>query len=127
MTPNHALFRRLFGICSVRVSTFDYLPNAESKYPFVYIGEQGNVEAENHDLYGTVRQTVHIYGLRKDRANLDDIQAYILSESRRITNGYEYHLNYKTVNTQLLPDNTDVQPLLHYVLDFSFSYNKKGK
>ncbi|MGV3161966.1 hypothetical protein ACEF17_07300 [Streptococcus hyovaginalis] len=126
MTPNHALFRRLFGLSAVRLDTYDYVPDAQAKYPFVYIGEQGATEASNNDLFGTVRQTVHIYGLRTDRANIDDISAYIQSEARRIKDGYDYHLSYETVTKQLIPDNTDVQPLLHVVLDFSFTFTKKG-
>ncbi|WP_438467806.1 hypothetical protein [Streptococcus pluranimalium] len=127
MTPNHALFRRLFGLSAVRLDTYDYVPDAHTKYPFAYIGEQGTTEASNKDLFGTVRQTVHIYGLRTDRTNIDDISAYIQSEARRIKDGYDYHLSYETVTKQLIPDNTDVQPLLHVVLDFSFTFTKKGE
>ncbi|MFU2205247.1 hypothetical protein [Streptococcus pluranimalium] len=126
MTPNHALFRRLFSLSAIRVDTYDYVPDAQTKYPFAYIGEQNATEASNNDLFGSVRQTVHIYGLRTDRANLDDISAYIQNEARRITDGYDYHLSYETVTKQLIPDNTDVQPLLHIVLDFTFTFTKKG-
>lgn len=125
MTPNHDLFRRIFEISRLRVGTFDHLPQAGEKYPFVYIGEQNGSERPSSDLYGSVRQSVHLYGLRKDRANLDDISAYLESEVKRIRHGYGYHLAHRSTSKQTIPDNTDVQPLLHIVLDFTFDFTKK--
>ena len=60
MTPNHALFRRLFAISNIRVATCDFLPDAKSAYPFVYIGENNGTESPNKDLLGRIRQTVHL-------------------------------------------------------------------
>ncbi|CYY65952.1 hypothetical protein NOL04_02460 [Streptococcus suis] len=125
MTPNHALFRRLFAISNIRVDTYDFLPDAKSAYPFVYIGENNGSDSPNKDLLGRIRQTVHLYGLRTDRANLDDISAYLESEVKRAHDGYDYHLYHVETSKQIIPDNTDVQPLLHIVLDFTFDYTKK--
>ena len=125
MTPNHALFRRIFAVSKPRVDTYDYLPDVKSRYPFVYIGENNGSEMPNNDLLGSVRQTVHLYGLRTDRANLDDISAYLETEAKRVHDGYDYHLLHSSTSKQTIPDNTDVQPLLHIVLDFTFTYTKK--
>lgn len=127
MTPTHALFRRLFAISNIRVATYDFLPDAKSAYPFVYIGENNGTESPNKDLLGRIRQTVHLYGLREDRANLDDISAYLENEVKRTQDGYDYHLHHASTSKQIIPDNTDVQPLLHIVLDFTFDYTKKEK
>jgi hypothetical protein len=127
MTPNHALFRRIFTISKAKVVTYDFLPDAKSAYPFVYIGENNGTESPNKDLLGRLRQTVHLYGLREGRANLDDISAYLESEVKRAHDGYDYHLHYASTSKQIIPDNTDVQPLLHIVLDFTFDYTKKEK
>ena len=77
MTPNHDLFRKLFALPNLRVDTYDYLPDADTQYPFVYIGEYNGSDTPNNDLYGTVRQTVHIYGTRKNRSKIDNISAYL--------------------------------------------------
>ena len=77
MTPNHDLFRKIFAISDARVDTYDYLPEADTKYPFVYIGENNGSDTPNNDLLGTARQTVHIYGIRADRAKIDNISAYL--------------------------------------------------
>ena len=127
MTPNHDLFRKIFAISDARVDTYDYLPGADTKYPFVYIGENNGSDTPNNDLIGTARQTVHIYGIRADRAKIDNISAYLENVLKHLKDGYEYNFNHRTTEKQVIADNTDVQPLLHIVLDFTFNYTKKEK
>ena len=125
MTPNHDLFRRLFSLCNVRVDTYDYLPDAETKYPFVYLGESNGSVIPNNDVLGTVRQTIHLYGLREHRARLDKISDYLEGAVKLLKDGYEHKLAHLSTSKQVIPDNTDVQPLLHIVLDVTFNYTKK--
>lgn len=127
MTPNHDLFRKIFAISDARVDTYDYLPGADAKYPFVYVGENNGSDTPNNDLIGTARQTVHIYGIRADRAKIDNISAYLESVLKHLKEGYEYNFNHRNTEKQVIADNTDVQPLLHIVLDFTFNYTKKEK
>ena len=127
MTPNHDLFRKIFAISDARVDTYDYLPGADTKYPFVYVGENNGSDTPNNDLIGTARQTVHIYGIRADRAKIDNISAYLENVLKYLKDGYEYNFNHRNTEKQVIADNTDVQPLLHIVLDFTFNYTKKEK
>ena len=127
MTPNHELFRLIYQMAEKREKTFDFLPEAGTQYPFIYIGENSVQEARNRDLFGTVNQTVHIYAKTSQRATLDDISAYLETMVKSISGKWEYHLQHTTTNKQIIPDNTDVQPLLHAVLDFAFNFTKKEK
>nr|DAQ97455.1 MAG TPA: hypothetical protein [Caudoviricetes sp.] len=127
MTPNHDLFRKIFAISDARVDTYDYLPGADTKYPFVYIGENNGSDTPNNDLLGTARQTVHIYGIRADRAKIDNISAYLENVLKHLKEGYEYNFNHRNTEKQVIADNTDIQPLLHIVLDLTFNYTKKEK
>nr|DAD77662.1 MAG TPA: hypothetical protein [Siphoviridae sp. ctPi453]DAD78745.1 MAG TPA: hypothetical protein [Siphoviridae sp. ctH2C26] len=127
MTPNHELFRLIYQMAEAKAQTFDFLPDAGTQYPFIYIGENNALESPNNDLWGTVGQTVHIYTTREQRAYLDDISAYLETLVKNISGKWEYHLQHTNTNKQIIPDNTDVQPLLHVVLDFSFTYTKKEK
>lgn len=127
MTPNHDLFRKIFAISDARVDTYDYLPGADTKYPFVYIGENNGSDTPNNDLIGTARQTVHVYGIRADRAKIDNISAYLENVLKHLKDGYEYNFNHRTTEKQVIADNTDIQPLLHIVLDLTFNYTKKEK
>lgn len=127
MTPNHELFRLIYQMAEKREKTFDFLPEAGTQYPFIYVGENSAQEAQNRDLFGMVGQTVHIYAKTSQRATLDDISAYLETMAKLISGKWEYHLQHTTTNKQIIPDNTDVQPLLHVVLDFTFNFTKKEK
>lgn len=127
MTPSHELFRLIYQMAEKREKTFDFLPEAGTQYPFIYIGENSAQEARNRDLFGTVSQTVHIYAKISQRATLDDISAYLETMVKSISGKWEYHLQHTSTNKQIIPDNTDVQPLLHVVLDFTFNFTKKEK
>ena len=127
MTPNHAIFRHVFGqALKVTDRTFDYLPDAETQYPFIYVGENFNADETNFDLFGSANQTVHIYATRTQRAELDNLTSLLLNALRVSRGACEYAINFASCNQQDAPDNTDVQPLIHRVLDISFSYNQKG-
>lgn len=127
MTPNHAIFRKVFSE-SLKVTdrTFDYLPDAETKYPFIFIGETSNTDETNLDLFGNAVQTIHLYATRTQRAELDELTAKLLNTLKSSRMAFEYAISYQSCNQQDASDNTDVQPLIHRVLDISFSYNKKG-
>ena len=127
MTPNHAIFRKIFSE-SLKVTnrTFDYLPDAGTKYPFIFIGENSNTDETNLDLFGNAIQTVHIYATRTQRAELDELTTKLINALKSSRMAFEYAISYQSCNQQDAPDNTDVQPLIHRVLDISFSYNKKG-
>lgn len=127
MTPNHAVFRHVFAE-SLKVTgrTFDYLPDAGTQYPFIYIGESDGSDEVNFDLLGNVTQTVHIYATRTQRAELDNLTSLLLNSLRASRMAFEYAISYQSCNQQDTPDNTDVQPLIHRILDISFFYNKKG-
>ena len=127
MTPNHAIFRHVFAeSLKVTSRTFDYLPDAGTQYPFIYVGESDGRDETNFDLLGNTTQTVHIYSTRTQRAELDNLTSLLLDSLRTPRVAYGYAVNFVSCNQQDAPDNTDVQPLIHRVLDISFSYNKKG-
>ncbi|WP_293956803.1 hypothetical protein [uncultured Streptococcus sp.] len=127
MTPNHAIFRKIFSE-SLKVTnrTFDYLPDVGTKYPFIFIGENSNTDETNLDLLGNTTQTVHIYATRTQRAELDELTTKLINALKSSRMAFEYAISYQYCTQQDAPDNTDVQPLIHRVLDISFSYNKKG-
>lgn len=127
MTPNHAIFRYVFSEgLKVTDRTFDFLPEANTQYPFIYLGDGDTTDVPNFDLFGTASQRVHVYATRMQRAELDDMTSQLLNALRACSGAYSYALSFQSCNQQDLPDNTDVQPLIHRVLDVSFSYNHKG-
>lgn len=123
---NHVLFRYIYSVSqSITENTFDYLPDSTAKYPFVFIGEVFNTEVNNLEIYGDISQTIHIYGLRTDRKTIDDWTSKMLQELRSRKSILNYNISYKNSSIRDIPDNTDVQPLIHRVLEVDFFYNKE--
>lgn len=125
MTPNHDLFRTIFSLCQKSVDTFDYLPNADTAYPFIYVAENSDRPSGLLELSGELSQTLHLYALRTQRQGMDKIIVTILQSLREAVSGSEYHFRLIKKDVRTFPDNTDVQPLLHAVVDVGFYYTKK--
>lgn len=125
MTPTHSIFRQIFIIAQSIGDTYDYLPGAESKYPFIYIGESFTTDTSRSDLNGNMTQTIHIYGKLTDRKTIMDIETKLHYELHQLREAYGYHLSIRSYATRLLPYNPEVQPLLHLVVDVNFIYTRK--
>ena len=95
MTPNHAIFRLVFAEgLKVTDRTFDYLPDAGTQYPFIYVGESSNANETNFDLFGNATQTIHIYATRMQRAELDNLTSLLLNALRGSCGAYDYAINF---------------------------------
>lgn len=125
MTPTHSIFRAIYGIADKIGDTYDYLPDAQAKYPFIYIGEQSNTDNSRSDLIGNINQTIHIYGLRTERKRIMKLETKLYDGLIKVREAYGYHVSMTDYTIRLLNDNTDVQPLLHVVVDVSFMYTRK--
>lgn len=127
MTPRHAVFREIFGLCQEIGATFDYLPEAGTSYPFFFLGDAETRLLGSSDLLANVSQRVHIYGERRQRSLLDDWVAKFQSALKRAEGKYGYHLVCRLVEEKTFPDHTDVVPLLHVVLEVNIQATKKER
>ena len=50
MTPTNAIFNQLYIISEQIMDTYDYLPDAEARYPFCYVGNPDNIQPRNERL-----------------------------------------------------------------------------
>lgn len=126
MTPEFAIYRQLFIEClKHHEKTYDYLPEAGTKYPFIYIGNSNDLDQSHSDLLGTVDQTIHIYATSEQRADLDVLKVKLHDGIRNIRQAFDYNVNLINYTQRNLNDNTDVLPLIHTVIDVSFMYTRK--
>ena len=125
MRPEFAIYRQLFIEClKHHAKTYDYLPKAGTKYPFIYIGNSNDLDQSHSDLLGTVDQTIHIYATSEQRADLDALKVKLHDGIRNIRQAFDYNVNLINYTQRNLNDNTDVLPLIHTVIDVSFTYTK---
>ena len=127
MTPQRALFRKLYIECSQLLSTYDFLEKEEVPYPFAYIGESIGRDYQNNDLYGELNQTIHIYAERHQTSVVDTKIIQLRNVMAELTEAFGYNVRLQDLQFTNIPDNTGVQPLQHVVVECLFTYTKKER
>lgn len=123
-SPEQALYDAVFAISlQLGYDTYDDTP-ADVPYPFVYIGEQSYQESRTKSgPYGTIQQTVHIYGLYSNRSGVTAMERRIKDACRRIGNKDGYYFIYRDATGQMIKDVSTSDVLWHNVMDLEFRYN----
>lgn len=127
MTPQRALFRKLYIECNKLLSTYDFLEKNEVPYPFAYIGESIGRDYQNNDLYGELTQTIHIYAERHQSSVIDTKISQLRNALSQMTEAFDYNVRLQDFQFSIIPDNTGVQPLQHVVVECLFTYTKKER
>lgn len=125
MTPRHEVFRAVYGVCAKVGDTYDYLPDAGTKYPFIYIAGSEDDPQRSTDALDRVSQTLHIYAERTQRTRLEQMIAEIRYGCKIAKGLHDYHLQNTGYTERIIPDNTDVKPLLHAVIEVNFLTTRK--
>ncbi|EKU93365.1 Uncharacterised protein [Alloiococcus otitis] len=121
MTPANAVFRYVFATAQdITDNVYDYLPDASAHYPFIYIGEDESDHQFNTDRVEDVEQTVHLWGKRTDRNQLDYWLEALADKLKHPRLAFAYTLNPLDHAHSTIPDNTTGEPLLHHVLAVRF-------
>ena len=124
-TPEQAIFDEIFKLSErLGYATYDYLPDDEVAYPFVYLGEQFQTPLENKSrcLTGTSRITLHVYGRNDDRKQVTDIGLALVEEVKRLRVANKYSVGYVTSGVTIMQDKSTGQTLLHEVIDIELDY-----
>ena len=95
MTPSRAVFRQLFHEASKNMDTYDYLPDAEAKYPFCFVDYGTNDDQSNSDLMGNVSINVHWFGTRNQAKQIDTATVKLHDQLLRINSFLPYHMHMK--------------------------------
>lgn len=120
---------QIFNACyitssSLGYATHDFLPAASAEYPFVYIGEQFDTDrATKSVIYGRVQQTIHIYDNYKKRKRVTDMMDTIKRELRKLNHTDNFYISVKGIRSQVLPDNSTAQSLIHGIIEIDFQFN----
>ena len=125
MTPSNACFRQLFYICQQIMDTYDYLPDAEAKYPFCFVEILRTNEQTNSDLLGEFTAYVHFFGERTDRQKLDDALGKLHDELLMMKPLFNYSIKLNKWQDLQIPESSDAPGILHFVADLSLNYNRK--
>ena len=100
------------------------LPPDDTPYPFDYLGETQQLDdGVKNRLMGTVHQTIHVYTNNvRNRGTF----SRMLSECKQACHNVctdNPRFMIRNISTQVLPDNTTREPLLHGIIDAEFNYS----
>lgn len=127
MTPSNAVFRKLYMVCMNHGDTYDYVPNSQAKYPFIWIDSETQDEGGNKDLVGTVSKQVRVYGLLTDRNKIDRIASGIRNDLLKVREAFDYSIRLRSFEINETKENDNGTVLLHYSISMTFHYNKKER
>ena len=125
-SPQQEIFMAIRGICTkLGYTVYDYLPPDGVAYPFVFVGEQySNDQANKSAVFGTVNQTVHIYhNDYKKRGTTTTMMDAIKTEIRKLKSTPHFYVRVRSMDDQILTDNTTATPLLHGVIEIAIQFN----
>lgn len=102
----------------------DYLPPGDTPYPFIFIGEQSDIDRVNKTaLHGEINQTVHVYNTIQSRSETSNIVQQLRSRYYNLKKTENFAVTVRQVQGTMLVDTTDTDPLWHAVLDLTIQFN----
>lgn len=101
------------------------LPDASTPYPFIYLGEStADDDANKSAVFGEVTQSVHVWMADvKKRGTLSSMMLDVKKAARAINRTKKFQWQVSGVHQTILPDKTTKTPLLHGVVEMTFSFS----
>ena len=104
--------------------TFDYLPDSDQSYPFVFVGEQVNTDEYTKDrVLGQTNLLVHVYADQTQRKKVAAILENLLrtiSMYRGRTPNFYYRV--MDSNTRITGETANSLQLWHGILEMDIKY-----
>ena len=127
MDPQQELFTALkLEIEALGYDVYDgFLPPKGTPYPFVYIGDSTLVDQQTKSaVIGTTRQVIHVWhNDPHKRGTVSGMLLAIKEKARTIDRTKNFGWFVRSLDQQIMPDNTTSQPLLHGVLDILYQFS----
>lgn len=127
MTPSLAIFNQLYIISENIMDTYDYLPNADAKYPFCFIEKPSNQRIENNELLGEVNLRIHWFGKRSDLLAIDHAVANMHDSTLRINSEFNYSMVCTNWTDSPLPNPIDEPKVIHHIAELTIRYTRKER
>ena len=90
---------------------------------FVLVGEQyGQDEYNKSAIFGTVNQTVHVYGPIDNRVNILNTLEEILYKLRKTTRTQHYYIRVANVNQRVTKDTSTAVTMWHGLIDVGIKF-----
>ena len=126
MDPQQELFTKIKMELEKTYDVYDsILPPDDTPYPFIYLGDN-----QLDDIFykgiigGRVYQTIHVWhNNSRQRGLVSSILLFIKQTLRMIDKTTNFNWTLRSINQQILPDNSTAEPLMHGVLEVEYRFN----
>ena len=125
MTPSRAVFRQLFYEASKNMDTYDYLPDADTEYPFCFVEYGTNDDQSNSDLMGNVSINVHWFGTRNQASQIDTATVKLHDQLLKINSFLPYHMHMSRWRDRPMPESPDAPGILHFIAEIQITYTRR--
>lgn len=122
--PYNEIFQTVIELSRKKgYDTFDYLPDENQSYPFVFVGNQQNTDIPTKGrTLGTTHIQIDVYAEFNHRSEvleiMDDLQATVINYQH--TDNFTYQVT--NTNQQMIADQSTDIPLWHGVLELDIQY-----
>lgn len=125
MTPSRAVFRQLFKISNDLMDTYDYLPDAEAKYPFCFVENGRDFEMRIREVAGTVSIMTHWFFTRDQASDVDSLVAKFHDKLKHIDSFLPYHMEMTSWTSRPQPEAPDSPGIMHFIAEIDIDYTRK--
>lgn len=125
VTPYDELFEKAFAVSeNLGFPTYDYLPQEEVEYPFVFIGEQFNDDQLTKGrMVGESNIIVHVFHDHLHRRELNDAIARLRVALLNLRKTEHFSWFPARSNSNVVGDGTEANPTFHGFLDITYKFN----
>lgn len=122
--PYNEIFQTVIKLSRKKgYDTFDYLPDENQSYPFVFVGNQQNTDIPTKGrTLGTTHIQIDVYAEFNHRSEvldiMDTLQVTVIDYQR--TDNFQYQVT--NANQQMIADQSTDIPLWHGVLELDIQY-----
>lgn len=122
--PYNEIFQTVIELSRKKgYDTFDYLPDENQSYPFVFVGNQQNTDIQTKGrILGTTHIQIDVYAEFNHRSEvldiMDDLQATVINYQH--TDNFKYQVT--NTSQQMIADQSTDIPLWHGVLELDIQY-----
>lgn len=122
--PYNEIFQTVIELSKKQgYDTFDYLPDENQSYPFVFVGNQQNTDIPTKGrTLGTTHIQIDVYAEFNHRYEvldiMDTLQVTVIDYQR--TDNFQYQVT--NANQQMIADQSTDIPLWHGVLELDIQY-----
>lgn len=125
-TPNQDVFDTVFRLAQqTGLEVYDHRPIKDEKvtYPFIDIGDTQQTQIVNKSyIGGHIIQTVHVWGLSKQRKQVSDICEAVMKSARNTkhTDFYCVQMQFDQSDLQIIQDDSTNTLFWHGIVQINF-------